>query len=48
MGGFPSTGLTHEEGIISGLEWCAHHAGREKFCIRIPGIYSRLVDYMLE
>ena len=48
MGGFPSTGSTHEEGIVSALEEYAYHAGREKFCIKVPGIYSRLVEYILE
>ena len=38
MGDFPCTGLALEEGIISGLERCAYHAGRDKFCIKIPVI----------
>ena len=45
---FPSTVLTHEEGATPGSEEYAYRAGREKFCIKTSGIYSRLVDRILE
>ena len=48
MSCFPNMVLTHEEGVTPGSVEYVYRAGREKFCIKISGTYSRLVVRMLE